>query len=310
MHMAHTAEYGGGIYGFKGFTAADMRVLHIHPERILLANLVGGFWFCRSDLVRAIFRAEPLSFATGEDFHFAYAARKWHNAATWVYPHDPRDRDTHAIVSFDRYRQISNSGDTTLSRPGNMELRNRIARHVWQHGMPLSATASRAPEAILLVAVTPAAAAHLRPAVEALRREGAALGIATGGHAFGGGDGEVRDAFGGVADAEAFDLHLAADVPRWRDADLQADGLYGSRMILEAIRAQALVVSLDDYHPALFGPLLAARALGVPAIAVAWGNATAGPLSPALLAMADVECYEAACAARAALAFSRRTCPK
>ncbi len=134
MHMSHTRDYRG-IYGFKGFHPGDMQKLWIHPERIMLANLVGGFWFMPREWVKLMFREDPVSWLTGEDFHLSHMARKHQGLPSWIYPHDPAEARTHAIRSFQEYMEWSNAGDTTLYMPdGRMTVRERIERVIRGQG--------------------------------------------------------------------------------------------------------------------------------------------------------------------------------
>ncbi|MES1202603.1 MAG: glycosyltransferase family A protein [Pseudomonadota bacterium] len=101
-----------GLYGWRRSPGpdADRRVdvytkgefiEHLPPERSLLgleeADLLCGFHFLRQRHVRYLFREEPWTMSTGEDFQIAFALRKYLGLKSYVAPVDPADSATWAL---------------------------------------------------------------------------------------------------------------------------------------------------------------------------------------------------------------------
>ncbi|KAJ8651155.1 hypothetical protein MRB53_004178 [Persea americana] len=63
-------------------------------NRIVQVDFLSSSWFLSADLVKTLFVESPLTFMTGEDLHLSYQLQKYRNAASFVLPVDPNDKET------------------------------------------------------------------------------------------------------------------------------------------------------------------------------------------------------------------------
>ncbi|KAG7019279.1 hypothetical protein SDJN02_18239, partial [Cucurbita argyrosperma subsp. argyrosperma] len=116
-HVAGTNKYNNAVLGSigrilpfrqKDFTFPSYRKFRskeaglylpdpaydITVNKIVQVDFLSSSWFLSAELVKTLFIETPFTFATGEDLHLSYQLQKYRNAASFVLPVDPKDKET------------------------------------------------------------------------------------------------------------------------------------------------------------------------------------------------------------------------
>ncbi|KAA8544066.1 hypothetical protein F0562_021757 [Nyssa sinensis] len=66
----------------------------ITVDKIVQVDFLSSSWFLSAELVKTLFIETPFTFMTGEDLHLSYQLQKYRNAASFVLPVDPKDKES------------------------------------------------------------------------------------------------------------------------------------------------------------------------------------------------------------------------
>lgn len=138
MHVANTGRFPG-VLGVKGHLAHPIAPGHTlqwygplsRTSVLTEVDVVGGAWVMDTATVKALYRSQPFTWATGEDIQLCAAVRLVQRQACYVLPADYDDPDTMGVSSD--YMRLSDVGDTT-DRAVPLSLRHRQERAVFYRG--------------------------------------------------------------------------------------------------------------------------------------------------------------------------------
>ncbi|KAI5079730.1 hypothetical protein GOP47_0005209 [Adiantum capillus-veneris] len=66
----------------------------ITVQRIMQVDFLSSSWFLSAENVKTLFIETPFTFATGEDLHLSYQLQKYREAASYIMPINPSDKDS------------------------------------------------------------------------------------------------------------------------------------------------------------------------------------------------------------------------
>lgn len=107
-NMLHTFNIKNGkyrgLYGCKGhaitmqisktkkFADTYGNTFDHEPEKIILADVVGGLWFMKREWIKFMFIEDPITTSTSEDMQISALLSKYANIPTFLFPIDKKDK--------------------------------------------------------------------------------------------------------------------------------------------------------------------------------------------------------------------------
>lgn len=241
---------------------------HLPPERkdigLVPVDMLCGFHFTRTAYLKYLFREEPWTWATGEDFQLAFALRKYAGRRSYVIPVDPNNPDSWGL-SHDWLairEHASTVGDMDAIRD-TLYWRLLNAGHVvnWMEEADAGTQAVR--KTVLAIFDTPVTARRASRALEQV--EGATPDTVLA--VFAGQDKEFSarslEMFGVSPQDRRQHRFSAIDLEIWRDTTslvsraVRAERLiYALTSLAEGLKPETIVLASDD--PALRSALTVA----------------------------------------------------
>lgn len=298
LHMAHTDVGRGRVIGARGhsFQCPMLQpfAMSARSPIVVEEDVIGGFWFARTEMLRLLFRDRIVSWATSEDSTFCAAVRKYTGQPCLVAPQDPRDPAT--TTQEESHDVRGREGDTTVTT-NKMPLRTSITRAIFKRGTVLrDRRLLQVPGSVLvlvddcesagrLAAVVAGAVSHLDPASFFVALTGACtearviaqMPPGVGNHSWNTLDCPTAASCAwGPRPYGFFDLDIGGDLPfvRQRPSDVLADSLLAAQTLLELL-APRVVLLAHSVAPSVLGAALASHFLRVPVLTVG-GEGSAG----------------------------------